>query len=449
MTISQQLAAWSSGLRLEDVPADVQHIAKRCIIDTTGVIMAGTKIGPGRSTLATAQDLYGEGACQVPGADVSLSPAGAALASGTAAHALDFDDTSYTGIMHGSAVSLPVVLGLAQRFDRSGADILRDFIIAVEATYAIAMMCTTRQYYDGWWTSGTFGLPGATAAAGRAYGLSEDQMSQAIGIATVQTTGMKSMFGTDGKPYLAGRSAAVCVESAAAISHGLSGPHVAFEESRGYLNLINHGHADLSELDKLGKTWRLKDPGILFKQFPICSAAHAGAEMAHTLARQSDIKPADIKSVICEVPEVVEISLVYNEPATPQQSQFSMPFAVACILLNGTIEPKHLHEDVLNAPELRALMGKVEMRRDDSLAANPDTPEGARVTIKALDGRTASGLLLEPMGMPGNPMSDQHLGKKFLTCCEFIGADEIWAEDLLAKLWDVDQLISVRDLFQP
>lgn len=447
MTVSGKIAAWAAGLRLADVPEDVRHIAKRCVIDTVGVIIAGSATGPGRKALALAEDLYAAGPCQVPGTGAKLSPAGAALAAGTAAHALDFDDTSYTGIMHGSAVSLPAVLALAQRSGRSGADFLTDFIAAVEATYALAMMCSTRQYYDGWWTSATFGVPGATSGTARALGLREAEIDQAIGIATVQASGMKAMFGTDTKPFLAGRAAALSVESAAAVVHGLTGPVVGFEEHRGYLKLINHGEADLGALEKLGKIWRLKEPGILFKPFPVCSAAHAGAELAGRLVAEHGLTPAQISAVVCHVPEVVEVSLVYDAPETPQQAQFSMPFAVASMLVHGTIAPQHISNKTLNDPALQAEMAKVSMRRDDALSANPAAPEGARVEIETSDGLTVSGVLEEPTGMPGNPLSDAQLGEKFLACCAFAGCDAGWADTLLETLWAVEDHSALADLF--
>ncbi|MEM1199881.1 MAG: MmgE/PrpD family protein [Pseudomonadota bacterium] len=446
MTISGRIAAWAHGLTLSDVPADVRHIAKRCVIDTIGVIIAGAATEPGRKALALAGDVYAGGPCAVPGTGAKLSPAGAALAAGTQAHALDFDDTSYTGIMHGSAVSLPAVLGLAQKSGRSGEEFLCDFIAAVEATYAVAMMCSTRQYYDGWWTSATFGVPGAAAGAGRACGLSEAQINQAIGIATVQASGMKAMFGTDTKPFLAGRAAALAAESALAVHHGLTGPVVAFEEHRGYLKLINHGEADLTELDQLGSTWRLKEPGILFKPYPICSAGHAGAELAGRLAEENGLKPGEIASVVCHVPEVVEVSLVYDDPQTPQQAQFSMPFAVACVLVNGTIAPEHISEATLKDPVIAAQMAKVSMERDEALAADPSTPEGARVVVTTTDGQEFSGILAEPTGMPGNPLSDEALGAKFLSCCAFAGMPDEWAKELLERLWEIEGQASIADL---
>ena len=42
MTISDQIADWAFRLRLQDVPDEVRHIAKRCLVDTLGVIIAVT-----------------------------------------------------------------------------------------------------------------------------------------------------------------------------------------------------------------------------------------------------------------------------------------------------------------------------------------------------------------------------------------------------------------------
>ncbi|KAB2851573.1 MAG: MmgE/PrpD family protein, partial [Hyphomicrobiaceae bacterium] len=102
VTLAERLADWTSGLQLEAVPAEVTAIAKRCIIDLVGVTLAATPHQLTKKLHGYAHSHYSAGPATVLGFPDGLSPPGAALVNGAAGHVLDFDDTSYTGIMHGS-----------------------------------------------------------------------------------------------------------------------------------------------------------------------------------------------------------------------------------------------------------------------------------------------------------------------------------------------------------
>ena len=84
---------------------------------------------------------------------------------------------------------------------------------------------------------------------------------------------------------------------------------------------------------------------------------------------------------------------------------------------------------------------------DDALSANAAAPEGARVVLETTDGRSFSGVLEEPTGMPGNPLSDEQLGAKFLACCDFAEAERAWAEQLLETLWAIENQPELTGLF--
>ncbi|MBZ0215913.1 MAG: MmgE/PrpD family protein, partial [Fimbriimonadaceae bacterium] len=227
-----------------------------------------------------------------------------------------------------------------------------------------------------------------------------------------------------------------------------TGPATVLEDSRGFLALLNDGRWAAHGIDELGSVWRLINPGIFFKQFPVCSAAHAAVELAIGLLAEHGIGGEDVERVICEVPPVVAISLVYSRPISPQQAQFSMPFAIASVLVHGELAIASLAESALRDPRLARAMEKVEMRRVDDLA-DETALECARVTIWTRDGRMASGYLGEPSGMPGNPLSDSRLHHKFLRCAAIGGVNEIAASALLERLNALEKSPSIADVFAP
>jgi 2-methylcitrate dehydratase PrpD len=436
-TLAGRAAAWSSALRLAEVPVQVVDTARTCILDLVGVSLAGARDPLCARVAAYATFNHAPGTPALLGRPERLSPVGAALVNGTAAHVLDFDDTSYTGIMHGSAVVFPAALAAVQHAGGDGRRLLEAFIAGSEVSYALALLCGTGHYFSGWWSTATFGVFGAAAAAARGLGLDAARTRMALAIAGAQASGLKAAFGTDAKPYMAGRAAAAGVEAALLAAAGVTGPADVLENSRGFLKLFDGEQGDRQALDQIGVNWRLVDPGVFFKQFPVCSGAHAAAELTLRLLERHALLASDIAEVICEVTPTVAISLVHDRPQTPQEAQFSMPFAVGSILAFGNLGIASLAPHVLTDPAMREAMAKVRMIRDDSLH-DEHAPEGTRVTIVTPDGQRFTDYLGQPTGMPGNPMSADALRGKFLRCCDAGGISPAEAERLYRHICSIE-----------
>ncbi len=450
-SIAERLGAWVSGLSLSHVPEAALHIARRCIIDTSAVAIAGSQTGVAERLRAHVLGQYGSGPCTLLGTAHSASALGAALANGTAAHALDFDDTSYAGVLHGSAIVLPAVLAMAQQADIGGAEFLEAFVAGSEAAYALGLTLTDSHYMRGWWATGTLGAIGAAAGAAKAGGLDADATARAIALAALGTHGMTAMLGTDAKPILAGQASRLGVESALLSAQGHSAPARVFEDPRGLLALMNEGRADAAGLDELGRTWRLLEPGIAIKRHPVCSAAQAAMELTGTLIAQNKLDRDHIASLRCEVPHLVKISLVHDNPETPAQAQFSMPFALGCILAFGKLGPAQIADETLENRALQDAMAKVEMVEADELNGKefqPQFPECARITLRMREGREVSGFLGAATGMPDNPLSDEALSEKFRDCCNLAGWETESCEALLSGLWDIERAGSVSALLR-
>jgi 2-methylcitrate dehydratase PrpD len=432
-TLAERLSSWSSALDLDAVPGEVVDVAKRCIIDLLGVTIAAVPQRLPRRVLDYARRVHASGKATVLGHGERLSPVGAALVNGTAGHTLDFDDTSYTGIMHGSTVALPAALAATEEAGGDGRRLLEAFVVGSEVTYAIALLCTTEHYFKGWWSTATCGAFGAAAAAAKGLGLSAADTASALALAGTQASGQKAAFGTDAKPYLAGRAAAIGVEAALLAGLGLVGPSDVLEGRDGFLQLLNDDRSEPAGIDDLGRVWRLVDPGIFFKRYPVCSAAHAAAELTQRLLEDNNIRGEDVRKVICEVPPVVAISLVHDRPGTAQEAQFSLPFAVGTMLVRGELRIEDLRDEALSDRRIREAMAKVELRRVDVLDRK-EAPEGARVTLVGADGTEVVDYLGEASGMPGNPISDELLHDKFRRCAAAGGLPDEQARALLERL---------------
>ncbi|MEW6266987.1 MAG: MmgE/PrpD family protein [Thermodesulfobacteriota bacterium] len=453
MTISlaDVLAEWAVSLTGDAVPAAVIGKAKRSLVDAIGVAVAGAEHPTTRMIREAAVEEYAAGPCRVLGSGgIKLSAPGAALVNGVAAHVHDFDDTCYDGIVHGSAAVWPAAAAAAEAAGASGRDFLFAFIAGVEVEYALGRLLTDHLYWKGWWNSGLLGALGAAAAAARALSLEPAAARNALRIAACQATGPRVLLGTPVKPYALGCAAAAGVRAALMSRRGLTGPEKAFEHDQGFIKLFNDGLCRPEVLEDLGRRFSLESPGVAFKLYPVCSAAQAAVEATASILAEEKMPAGQVEKVLCRVTPLVAVCLEYDHPGTVTEAQFSLPFAVGCLLAYGQLGVAELSEAVLRDPDLLAHMAKVEMEASETLVASEsarkDYPEAALVTIFTRDGRKFEKFNGAATGMPVNPMSDRRLEEKFLACAG-LNLDQARARGLLDRIREVETLESASGLF--
>ena len=449
--IAQRLGAFASGITLKQVPQAVAEVARRCIVDVFGVTLAGLDTETGLAAQRVATAAYGSGLCRIPVSACALPVAGAAQVLGTAAHVWDYDDTFLEGIVHGSAAVWSAVAAMSQLCGLSGRQTLEAYIAGVETEYALGGVVTNKLFYRGWWPTGVLGAVGAAAGAARALSLDATATTNAIAIAAAQAVGPRRLQGWPSKPWLCGRAAETGVLAALYAREGLTAPIDAFEHPFGFAALHNDGLLKPDALDDLGSRWRLVSPGVSLKLYPACSSMQAATEAVLEIMREHRLDAADVAAVRCEVTELVEVSLVYNNPNSVAEAQFSMPFAIACALKFGGFELQHLNISTLRDPTVRAMFPKVQMVRFSGILAGPaaerDYPEGAAVALTTTAGRSYDRMNGIATGMPGKPMPDAQLDRKFLNCAARSGISAPEASRLLESLRTIDSLRSMAAVF--
>ncbi len=445
---TQTLARWLVALAPGDVPGAVSRVAIRCLVDTLGVMLAGSATpvaGLARRVIAVNA---APGGAAVAGGERKMSAPAAAFANGVAAHALDFDDNCYAGFVHGSAVIVPAALAVAQARRADGEALLTALAAGAECQYRVGMALGRALYDRGWWTTGVLGVIGACGAAAKLLALDADTTARALGLAIAGTGGTKSVFGSDAKPLLAGRAAEAGVLAALLAEQGAGGPLDALEHGCGLASLFNDGHIDAGWLSPPAENWCLLSPGVDVKRIPVCLSSHAAVDGALKLAADHAIAPARIAAIVCDVPPVVIANLVYPRPRTGQQAQFSLPFAVAASLLFGELTLEHLADGLPADRTLAALMARVSMVSgprwaDPSLLTV--APEGAEVTLTLHDGDRFRCFIPKAAGSADYPLSDEALERKFLRCAGRV-MDPAAARRLVSALWQLPDLSDVNAL---
>lgn len=448
-SIAGALGTWVSGVELDRIPMEVVESAKRCIVDTLGVSLAGSREQIASLAREHARAEYGDGPCTLLGGTGQSSAIGAAMANAVAAHALDFDDTSYAGIVHGSAVVWPSVLAAGERENCSGSELLAAFICGVEAEYALGQALTDSLYWRGWWSTAVLGTIGAAAGAARAFRLDAVATAHAIRLAASHAFGLRAVLGTTAKPYLCGRAAQSGVDAALCARAGVVGPEGAIEAENGFAAVFNGGVFNRDPIEQVGQRFALTAPGVAFKMYPLCSAAQAAVEATAEILTENDISGDDVERVICEVTPLVHISLRYDRPQSPTEAQFCLPFAVGCVLAFGEVGVQQLRPQVIFDERLAGAMNCVTMIGRESVASlgfnEQDHPEGAVVTVVTRDGRRLCRSKGAATGMPTNPATTKQLLTKFMKCTAHL--DRLTTDSLVHSCFNLESMQAIKGAF--
>ena len=439
-TIAEHLGAWAAGLDIADVPEPARMVAKDCLMDTIGVAFAGTRTPSYAAVRDLVTHLYGEGPLNAWGVDGDFPIPATALLNGTAAHALDFDDTSYAGVVHGTAAVAPAVLAMAEATEASGPDTLAAFIAGVETSYALGAAVGDVLYFNGWWPTGVLGAVGAAAGVARVMGLDAAHTTGAMAHAAIQSGMLRAMLGTEAKPILCGRTAELGVVAASLAATGATAPPDVFENVTGVGPVMNSGGMERAAVEATGTAWRLLDPGIAFKPYPSCSASHAAASAVAAVMAEEGLTGDDIERVDARVTPLVAIQLVFSRPASVNQAQFSLPFVVGCLLAYGRFTVAELDGATLADPAHQAAMEKVVMTTlPEPQSQYAAGPEGAEVEVIATDGRRFQRRVEKAPGNPESPLPRADLEAKFRACLDHAGAGDR-ADAVLAGIRAIDEV---------
>ncbi len=251
----------------------------------------------------------------------------AALVNGVTSHALDFDDTHFSHIGHPSVAVVSAALAVAQAVEAKGDDFLQGTLAGAEASIRIGSWLGREHYQAGFHQTGTAGCFGAAIASVRLLGCNHAEMAQAIGLASTRAAGLKSQFGTMGKPYNAGTAAAMGVEVALLAKAGFLANADGLDADQGF-GPTHGGIADTSAFDSMGTDWLFEQ--VSHKFHACCHGTHAMIEALQKI--ESD--PAQIRKI--EVRTNPRWLKVCNqlEPSTGLEAKFSYRF-IAALVLHG------------------------------------------------------------------------------------------------------------------
>lgn len=355
---------------------DAMEMMRLSLLDWAAVSIAGGKEPVAQITRDLGVADGGAAQASVIGSPTRLPARAAAMINGATGHALDYDDTHFAHIGHPSVAVVPTVLALAEAEGRSGQEALEAALIGVEASIRVGVWLGRSHYQTGFHQTATAGAFGATVAAARLLGLDADQTAQALGLCSTRAAGLKSQFGTMGKPYHAGVAAQTGVEAALAARAGFISAPDGLSGPQGF-GPTHAGEGNAHAFEGLGEHWRILT--ISHKFHACCHGTHAMIEALQPLMLVPDRVAAVTLTThprwlsVCNIPA----------PATGLEVKFSYAHVAAMVIAGRDTAALDSFTDALALdPALMQLAQKVHVSADDGL---PET--AAHLVVETTEGR--------------------------------------------------------------
>ena len=437
------LVEFVSELRYPTIPDEARHYARRHLLDTVGVMIAGAAGDVASRAEAVLATVRPAGRIPVPGRARRADLIDAAFLGGTAAHGIELDDGFRQGSVHPGCVVIPAALALGCARHSDGQALMQAIVAGYETVIAIGRACHPDLRQRGFHPTAAVGVFGSAAAAGKLGALSPDRLANAFGLAASSAGGLFAFVngGGDIKRLHAGHAAREGLQAALLADQGVEGPPGVLEARDGFMQAFSR--ADKARVIALPPPFGITDCYI--KPYPCCRHIQPAVEALIGVLADENIASDEVERI-----EVATYRIAAEHAETGwddfASAQLSFPYLMGLALKFRAVKFEHFSEQTRRDPAFGAIARKLSVTAPADVDRLYPQLRPARVTVTTARGsftRQAD----EALGSRIVPLDDAGLTAKFLDLVgPVLGAAR--ATDLGEQLWSLDAISDVAPLVE-
>ena len=313
---------------LQNFNDEMIFFSKMSMIDWCGVAYAAKEEPVSKIVTKLIDEEQTKGLSRLISNGKEVSAKSAAFVNGTIGHALDYDDTHFLFTGHPTASAFPTALALGEELGSSIDEIMLAYMCGVEISTRLGHILGYSHYNKGFHQTATSGAFGATLVASKLLKLDAKQIENALGIVSTRSSGLKSQFGTMGKPFHAGIAASNGIEAAKLSKLGFVSCENGIECNQGFLK--THAWDETmpeAAINGLGQDFLF--PEIKYKFHACCHGLHAFLEALDELKTKNNFNPDSIEKFSIQTqPSWLQVCNI-DSPKTGLEAKFSYRLTAA------------------------------------------------------------------------------------------------------------------------
>ncbi|BAL90930.1 hypothetical protein AMIS_57100 [Actinoplanes missouriensis 431] len=373
------LAGWVAGLTHDDLPGPVAEAARDHLADAVGCAVAGIRRAAADPALTVARGLGGPPEARLFTGE-RLSAVAAAFGNAVAVHALDFDDTHAGGLVHASAVTVPVALAVGEQTGARGSEMITALVAGLEVVCRLGAAAPHAFHARGLHATAICGPVAAAVTAGKLLGLDAATLTSAIGIAASGASGLLEFLHSPAatKQLHPGTAVANGIMAARLAAAGASGPAGALDGAYGLFRALAGRDPDAGVLTGgLGERW--ETTRIEIKPYPACRLTHASIDAAGEFTGSA---PAALTVTLHPDAVPIVAGPEKRRPRSAYEAKFSVYWCVAAMIVDGWVDLDTFTD--LDRPDVLGLAARITV-----LTADPGVVAADAPGIVEADGRVS------------------------------------------------------------
>lgn len=446
--IQARLTHYAAALNYDGLPGEVVHAAKVRIIDTLGALVAGFDGEPCRIARTLASEMPHATGATLLGTRTRTTVDMAAFVNATTARFPELTDTYHwpgSAYGHPSDVITPLV-SVAEHAQVHGRDLITSVVLAYEVFCRFSDVFHNRGFDPS-----NFACVATALGAGKLLGLPSKALSHCIAMAVTPNVILRqvrldhlSMF----KVAAAGQAARAGVFAAQLAKAGMEGPHLPFEGRAGWCKQVAGEPLSLEPFGGPGVAFRIPVTGLKMRP---CAGNTISSVLAAEKAATFE-NSEQIARVTVEVYDRARIASGTGEhfwnPTSAETADHSIPYLVAVALIDGTVTPRSYDPVRLWNPQVRELIGKIEVVENKEFTrAYEQVPQmhRTRVTVTMQSGEKRVGDSGGSDDDLAAPKSDAQVEAKFRgLAANALGTGR--ANEALDTLWRIEDLANAAEI---
>ena len=414
------MAEFTFALRYDSIPAEVKAAARRHLADTMACALGARDAVSVHALRKYAIAQGGRADATILGTAEKVPAGLAALVNGTMVRYLDANDIfvlSRGGASGHFSDGTAALLALAERYQRSGEELLTCIVASYELQGALA------ESLD-FWKRGLHPLANVAwvvpIVAARLAGATTTEAVHACGLAVATGTVLNTWIrSADTIPMIKNVAVGMvlqrALETAELAALGVTATVDALETVIATLDSQRSSRFDPAPIEKLGQRW--STARNMIKAYPAQVNLQSAIEATLGLF-QKGIRVDQVRKLILyghrNVCGGVQGSPQAFAPSSRETADHSTPYVMAKALLSGRMTFHEYENAPWQTAEVKSVMANIELVIDPERdkAFDVEGLLGVRLTAKLHDGRTEEVVVRQPRGHPEAPLSEAELLEK-------------------------------------